>query len=87
LHKERSKIKPLTQKTKDRLIVLAALAMEVYFVYGSINGLYNYIYLNKTIELYLGIFSIILAAILLVFLIMILVSYLDKRRVLNSFKK
>ena len=84
---ERKKIKPLNQKTKDRLTVVGLLALEAFFVFGSISNFYRYLYMKINIDIYLAIFSTILAVILLVFLVVILISYLDKRKVLRSFQK
>ena len=81
------KIKPLNQKNKDRLTVVGLLALESFFVFGSVSNFYRYIFLKIYIDIYLAIFSTILAATLLVFLIVILISYLDKRKVLKSFQK
>ena len=79
-------MKSLTQKTKDRLMVIGALALEGFFIFGSVSNFYSYLFLKFSLDIYLAILSTVLAAILLVFLIMILVSYLDKRKVLKSFK-
>ena len=84
---ERRKIKPLNQKTKDHLTVVGLLALESFFVFGSVSNFYRYIFLKIYIDIYLAIFSTILAAVLLVFLVVILISYLDKRKILKSFQK
>ena len=84
---ERRKIKPLNQKTKDRLTVIGILALEALFIFGSISNFYRYIFLKIYLDIFLAIFSTIGAAILLVFIILILESYLDKRKVLKSFQK
>jgi len=84
---ERKKIKPLSQKTKDCLIVMGILALESTFIFGLISNFYRYIVLKIPLDLFLAIFSTIGAAILFVFIIMILASYLDKRKVLRSFQK
>ncbi len=85
--KEKIKIKPLNQKTKDRFAVMGLLALESFFVFGSVSNFYRYIFLRIYIDIFLAVFSTILAAILLVFLTVILVSYLDKRKILKSFQK
>ena len=84
---ERRNIKSLKQKTKDRLMVIGILALETVFIYGSISNFYRYIFLKITIDLFLAIFSTIGTAILFVFIIMILMSYLDKRKFLKRFQK
>lgn len=84
---ERRKIKPLDQKTKDRLTVVGLLALESFFVFGSVSNFYRYIFLKIYVDIFLAVFSTILAAVLLVFLVVILISYLDKRKVLKSFEK
>jgi len=80
-------MKPLNQKTKDRLAVIGLLALEAFFIFGAVSNFYRYIFLKISIDIYLAIFSTILCAILLVFLIVILLNYLDKRKVLKSFQK
>jgi uncharacterized membrane protein len=85
--KERIKIKPLKQKTKDRLAVVGLLALESFFVFGSASNFYRYLFLGVFIDIFLAVFSTILAAILLVFLTVLLVSYLDKRKILKTFQK
>jgi hypothetical protein len=84
---EGRKIKPLNQKTKDRLAVLGILALESLFVYGSISNFYRYILLKIALDLFLAVFSTIGTAILFVFILVILANYLDKRKFLKSFQK
>ena len=84
---EQRNIKPLKQKTKDRLTVIGILALESAFIYDSIDNFYKYILLKMPFNLFLAILSTIATAILLVFIILILISYLDKRKVLRSFQK
>ena len=86
-HEERRKIKPLNQKTKDRLAVIGMLALEAFFIFGSVSNFYRYIFLKIYLDIFLAIFSTIGAAIVFVFIIVILISYLDKRKVLKSFQK
>ncbi len=85
--KERRKIKPLNQKNKDRLTVIGILALEAFFIFGSVSNFYRYIFLKIYLDIYLAIFSTIGAVILFVFIIVILVSYLDKRKFIRSFQK
>ena len=68
-------------------MVIGILALEAVFIYGSISNFYRYIFLKITIDLFLAIFSTIGTAILFVFIIMILMSYLDKRKFLKRFQK
>ena len=84
---EQRKITPLNQKTKDRLVVIGLLALEAFFIFGATSNFYRYIFLNIYIDLYLAIISTIGMIILLAFLIVLLISYLDKRKVLKSFPK
>jgi hypothetical protein len=80
-------MKPLAQKTKDRLMVIGVLALEAFLIFGSVSNFYRYIFLKISIDLLLAIFSTIAAAILFLFIIWILVSYFDKRKLLNSLKE
>jgi Na+/H+-dicarboxylate symporter len=66
---------------------MGILALESTFIFGLISNFYRYIVLKIPLDLFLAIFSTIGAAILFVFIIMILASYLDKRKVLRSFQK
>jgi hypothetical protein len=84
---ERTKIAPQTQKTKDRLAVIGLLALEAFFIFGAVSNFYRYIVLKISIDIYLAAISMVGTTILLAFLIVILISYLDKRKVLKSFRK
>jgi uncharacterized membrane protein len=77
-------MKPLNQKTKDRLTVIAILALEAFFIFGSVSNFYRYIYLKISLDIYLAVPSTIGAAILMVFIVIILVSFLDKRKYLKK---
>ncbi len=68
-------------------MVTGALALEIYFIYGAVSGLYKYFNFGLNLELYLGVSSFVLATVLLIFLLILLVSILDKRKVLKSIKK
>ncbi len=63
------------------------LALEALFIFGSVSNFYRYIFLKIPLDIYLAIFSTVGAAILLIFIIAVLMSYLDKRKVLKSFQK
>jgi len=52
-----------------------------------VSNFYGYIVLKKSIDIYLAIISMVGATILLAFLVVILISFLDKRKVLKSFQK
>jgi hypothetical protein len=78
---------PLTQKTKDRLAVLGLLALEAFFIFGAVSNFYRYYVLKISIDIYLAAISMVGTAAVLVFLVVILISYLDKRKVLKSFPK
>jgi len=84
---ERGKIKPLNQITKDRLVVIGLLALEVGFVYNVVVNFYHYLVKGMLYNLVLGILATLGTVVLFVYLIVILVSYLDKRKVLKSFQK
>jgi hypothetical protein len=78
---------PLKQKTKDRLIVIGLLALESGLIYDSIVNFYQYALLRTAYYLILAVLSTIGSAIFLVILMLLLVGYLEKRKVLISFKK
>jgi len=78
---------PLNQKEKDRLTVTGLLALEAFFIFGAVSNFYGYIVLKKGIDIYLAAISMVGTTILLAFLILILIGYLDKRKVLKSFQK
>ncbi len=80
-------MKSLTQKTKDRLAVIGILALEAFFVFGSVSNFYRFVFLKIYLDIFLAIFSTVGAGIIFVFILVILLSYLDKRKVLNSFRK
>jgi len=63
------------------------LVLESLFIFGSISNFYRYLFLQIYLDIYLAVFSTIGALILFIFIIAILVSYLDKRKVLKSFQK
>ncbi len=84
---ERGKIKPLNQVTKDRLVVIGLLALEVGFVYNVVINFYHYLVKGMLYNLVLGVLATLGTVVLFVYLIVILVSYLDKRKVLKSFQK
>jgi hypothetical protein len=79
-------MKQLNQKTKDRLAVVGILALEAFFIFGAVSNYYRYFFLKISIDIYLAIFSTVLAGILLVFLLILLISYLDKRKFLKNFR-
>ena len=78
---------PLNQKSKDRLAVAGLLALEAFFIFGAVSNFYGYIVLKKGIDIYLAAISMVGTTILLAFLILLLISYIDKRKVLKSFQK
>jgi hypothetical protein len=80
-------VKQLNQKTKDRLSVVGILALEAFFVFGAVSNYYRYFFLKISIDIYLAVFSTALAAILLIFIFILLISFLDKRKFLKSFQK
>ena len=80
-------MKQLNQKTKERLSVVGILALEAFFVFGAISNYYRYFFLKIYIDIYLAVFSTALAAILLIFIVILLISFLDKRKFLKSFQK
>ena len=56
------------------------------FIFGAASNFYRYLFLKISLDIFLAVPSTIGSAILLVFIIAILVSYLDKRKVLRSFQ-
>ena len=87
LLRSKEKIKPLKQKTKDLLTIIGILALEALFIFGLISNFYRYMFLKVYLDIYLAIFSTIGAAVILVFIIAIFMSYLEKRKVIKSFQK
>jgi hypothetical protein len=63
------------------------LALESFFVFGAVSNFCRYIFLKIYLDLFLAVFSMIGTAILLVFLIALLIGYLDKRKVVKSFRE
>lgn len=77
----------LNQKTKDRLAIIGILALEVLFIFGAASNFYRYIILGVTLDIFLAVPSTVGTAILTAYLVVFLVSYLDKKRLLKSFQK
>jgi hypothetical protein len=63
------------------------LALEAGFIYNLVVNFYRYALLSRLYNLVLGVLAAIGTVILLVYLIVILLSYLDKRKVLKDFQK
>jgi len=63
------------------------LALEALFIFGAVSNFYRYFILEIYVDIYLAVPSAIGAIILFAFIIIIFISFLDKRKVLNSFKK
>ena len=80
-------MKPLSQKSKDRLAVLGLIGLEAFFIFGAASNYYRYFFLNISIDIYLAIFSTIITVVLTVALAVLLVSYLDKRKFLKNTKQ
>lgn len=78
---------PLNQKTKDRLVVTGLLALEAFFIFGAVSNFYGYYFLKISIDIYLAMISMVGTTILLAFLIVIVISYREKRKILKSFQK
>jgi hypothetical protein len=81
------KITQLKQKNNDRLIVIGILALESILIIDAINNFYLYANLKTAYYLIHAILSTIGTVVLLAFIILLLIGYLDKRKVLMSFKK
>ncbi|MGO8807436.1 MAG: hypothetical protein ACLQO7_12685 [Candidatus Bathyarchaeia archaeon] len=79
-------MKPLNQKTKDQLVVIGLLALESGFVYNVVINFYNYAVKGRWYFLVLGILATIGTIILIVYLLVILFTFLDKRKVLKEFQ-
>jgi K+-sensing histidine kinase KdpD len=84
---ERRKIKPLKQKTKDRLVVIGLLALETGLIYNVVINFYNYVVKGMWYFLALAILASVGTAVLFVYLLVILFSYLAKREVLKELSK
>ena len=84
---DRRKIKPLKQKNKDRLVVIGLLALETGLIYNVVINFYNYVVKGMWYFLVLAILASVGTAVLFVYLLVILFSYLAKRKVLRSFQK
>ena len=80
-------MRPLTQKTKDLLMVIGVVALEAFFIFGSVSNFYRYFFHKISIDLVLAIFSTVGGVFLFLFIIWIIVSYFDKRKLLNSLKE
>ena len=80
-------ITPLKQKTKDRLTVIGTLALESILIIDAINNFYLYAHLKTAYYLIHAILSTAGTVVLFAILILLLIAYLDKRKVLMSFKK
>ena len=80
-------ITPLKQKTKDRLTVIGILALESILIIDAINNFYLYAHLKTAYYLIHAILSTTGTVVLSAILILLLIAYLDKRKVLMSFKK
>ena len=80
-------MKPLDQKSKDRLTVIGLLALEALFIFGAVSNFYRYILLGISVDIVLAVLSTVGTVFLTVYLAVLLVSYLDKRKLLKSFEK
>ena len=80
-------MKPLDQKSKDRLTVIGLLALEALFIFGAVSNFYRYILLGISVDIVLAVLSTVGTVFLTVYLVVLLVSYLDKRKLLKSFEK
>jgi len=61
--------------------------LEALFIFGAVSNFYRYLFLKISLDIFLAVPSTVGAAILFVFIMAILESYLDKRKVLRSFQK
>lgn len=77
----------LSQKTKDRLAVVGLLGLEAFFIFGAVSNFYRYIVLGIYLDVFLAAVSTALTAIITVYLVVILLTYLDKQKVLRSFQQ
>ena len=75
------------QKTQERLALIGLLALDSFFLFGAVSNYYRYFALGVNLDIYLGVFSTVLTAILTSFLIGLFLNYLDKKRFIESFKK
>lgn len=81
------KISSLDQKTKDRLAVIGLLGLEAFFIFGAVSNFYGYIVLKVYLDIFLATVSTVLTAIITVYLIVILLTYINKQKVIKSFQK
>jgi hypothetical protein len=78
---------PLKQKTKDRLTVIGILSLEAILLIDAVNNFYLYAYERSAYFLIHAIMSSIGSVVLFAIIVLLLIGYLDKRKVLKSFKK
>ena len=65
---------------------MGILALETLLIFGAASNFYRYLFLKIYLDIFLAVPSTIGSAILLVFIIAILASYMEKRKVLRSFQ-
>ena len=63
------------------------MALEAFFVFGAVSNYYRYVVLGIALDIYLAVLSTVLTAILASFLILLLASYIDKKKFVKSFQK
>ena len=66
---------------------MGILGLDALFIFGAVSNFYRYIFLKIFVDVLLAVFSTVGTAIFTVYLVVLLISYLDKRKLLNSFKK
>jgi hypothetical protein len=68
-------------------MVIGVLALETWLIYDVIVNFYDFAVKGTAYYLILAVLSTFGAAVFMVIIILLLIGYLDKRKVLNSFKK
>ena len=63
------------------------MALETFFVFGAVSNYYRYIVLGVSLDIYLALLSTALTVILASFLILLLASYIDKKKFVKSFEE
>lgn len=66
---------------------MGLLGCEAFFIFGAVSNFYRYVILKIYVDVFLAGFSTAVTAILTVYLVVILLTYLDKRKVLRSFQQ
>jgi hypothetical protein len=77
----------INQKTKDRLIVLGAVIVEIVLAYSAVNNFYWFFLYKIPLNIIMAIPPAIGASMISIYLAVILAFYISRRSILRSFKK